>query len=180
VQFVVSRDRFTVKRRFIPKVQAKVKKGTEPGDCWVWTGAKSSDGYGRLVVLGQRFGAHRIAWVFANGPIPTGLFVCHRCDNPACVNPAHLFAGTHAENMRDMAAKGRQRGSGHGRGPRGEKHHLAKLTWASVAEIRRRHAAGESGRSLARAYGMSEFAIRKVIDGTTWKSSGESAPTPVR
>lgn len=78
-------------------------------ECWIWRGWKDVHGYGKIYVLEQKkdVGAHRVAWELAKGPIPDGLFVLHKCDNPPCMNPEHLFLGTHGDNMRDCAKKGR-------------------------------------------------------------------------
>lgn len=79
------------------------------GDCWLWSGAiYAESGYGRLSFQRKALGAHRVAWQLVNGPIPDGMLVCHRCDNPPCVRADHLFLGTQSDNIADMWAKGRR------------------------------------------------------------------------
>jgi len=84
-------------------------KRASGGGCWIWIGRLDNGGYGVMSIEGENKYAHRISYELHNGPIPPGLFVCHHCDTPACINPKHLYAGTQADNMRDMAARGRGR-----------------------------------------------------------------------
>lgn len=79
----------------------------DPDECWPWTGSKQRKGYGTVNRFKRQWVAHRFAWEMMNGPIPEGMLVCHKCDNPPCCNPAHLFLGTNKENLMDCVAKGR-------------------------------------------------------------------------
>ncbi len=162
----------TLEERFWEKVD---KCGSD--DCWLWRGSKQTRGYGMFVVGGRRRLAHRVAYQLCVGLIPTGLFVCHHCDNPSCVNPAHLFVGTQADNIHDAVAKGRMaKGSRHGshthpeRMARGERNGNVKLTEAQVREIRTAYAqGGVTQQGLAERYGIGQTAISNLLSFRTWK-----------
>jgi hypothetical protein len=132
-----------------------VAKEVMPTGCIEWQGRADQDGYATFYVSGSRrqVHAHRVAWVLSRGPIAEDLFVCHSCDNRLCVNVAHLWLGTAGDNARDAAAKGR---IGHTRGTR---HGNCKLCDDAVREIRARIAAGETRRSLAHEFEVSEVLV---------------------
>lgn len=134
------------------------------GNCWVWTGPLDRLGYGHLWFLRAMPTVHRISWFLQNGkwPEPCAL---HKCDNRACVRPDHLFEGTHADNMADMAAKGRAKPNG----IRGSRHPRAKLTEDDVREIRRMLGAGVSQPAVAKRFGVSRSAINNVANSYHWR-----------
>lgn len=138
---------------------SKVKTG-QPFQCWEWQGAQNGHGYGRIQQDGRLVAAHRVAFELVKGPVPDGLFVLHSCDNRRCCNPAHLRAGTNADNMRDMVERMRSaHGTGNGR---------TKLTPEQVEEIRT-NAGGLTGEALAKKFGVSESTISYVRNGRSWK-----------
>lgn len=148
----------------------RVEKGA---GCWLWTGPRFRDNrglltYGRLTIKGHRVYAHRIAYAITYGD-PGGKGVLHRCDNPPCVRPEHLFLGTQAENNRDMEVKGRARHLC------GEAHYAAKMTEDGVRELRRRRVAGESLGSLARAFKLSKRTVLAIVRLEAWASVTDTA-----
>lgn len=147
------------------------------GDCWEWTASKSQAGYGYFVLRGKTYKAHRLVVLDLLGKAlgPTE-FVCHRCDNPACVRPEHLYVGSVQDNVDDMIARDRHaHGARHGSrlhpgcAARGERVNTSKLAAQQVIEIRARLSRGETQRALGRAYGVSQSAISKIARGKHWR-----------
>lgn len=160
--------------------------------CLEWQRRRDSNGYGRIWSEGHEELAHRVAWKLTNGPIPDGLFVCHKCDNPPCFDPEHLFLGTQTDNVRDAAQKGRlvsgdrhparlypdfvKRGDDHParlhpeRMARGSQHGNAVLTESQVLAIRQEYQFRKmSYRALALKYGVGETTIASIIRRKYWQ-----------
>ena len=144
--------RKSVEDRFWAKIN---KNGL--GGCWIWTAGKVGTGrYGRIYINSKHYRTHRISWELHNGPIPAGIWVLHHCDNPPCVNPAHLFLGTALDNNRDAIRKGRKPPI------------PQKLTRENVIEIR--DLTGPiTLREIAARYGVSYETIGQVLRRETWK-----------
>src|SRR5580704_5089112 len=135
-------------------------------ECWEWAGSRHPRrGYGQVTNDGKTAKAHRVMWRLTYGAIPDGLHVLHRCDNPPCINPAHLFLGTNADNVADRVRKGR---SSRASVNRGEKNALAKLTWNKIAEIRVMLADGVSGKDIAEVYKISRSVVSNIKTGKRW------------
>ena|SRR3990167_1953531 len=144
----------------------------QPYGCWEWVGSRNHGGYGIFsVTVGTYHARHVLAHRFAlelltAEEVPDGVFVCHRCDNPPCVNPAHLFLGDRKANARDMVAKGREARGDNGR------HGIAKLTPVAVISIRESYASGQRLRALTRQYGVSARTLLSLVRGETWRRVG--------
>lgn len=142
-----------------PRLVSKLDKR---GDCWMWTGTRNRDGYGRIKLHGRWAFAHRVAFTIAHGPIPDGMVVMHVCDTPACCNPAHLRCGTPSENSLDRAAKGRS--------SRGESRWSAKLSADDVLSIIKLYRSGaHSQASIGRMFGVGNTSVSHIVNGRRWR-----------
>jgi HNH endonuclease len=161
------------------------------GDCWEWQGTPDKDGYGVFTYRGTSYRAHRAAWLVSFGAIPRGLFVCHSCDNPACVCPEHLMLGAPRSNAIDPKRKGRSAtGDRCGsrihrhkvregirkwiaehpeRHARGERVHSAKLTAAGVISIRRLYRGGMRQVDIAARFGIAQAHVSEIVLRKSWK-----------
>jgi hypothetical protein len=129
--------------------------------CWEWIGRKSYKGYGRMKINDKHIQAHRFSYELHKGNIPDGLCVCHHCDNPACVNPNHLFLGTNADNNRDRDLKGRK--------ALGERNGKSKLTEKDVLTIKSMLGEGISASEIARRLNASGSSVSAIKYGRSWK-----------
>lgn len=148
----------TIEERFWEKVDIRGED-----ECWEWQGSRHWQWkYGNFNLDGKYMAAHRFSWQLANNTIiPKGMLVCHKCDNPPCVNPKHLFLGTVADNNLDKKLKGRQ-------DEKGEKNGRAKLKVGDVINIRIAHKAGETFASLGRKYNLDPVSISYICKGRNW------------
>ena len=155
--------RYGNRRRYKKNTQVDFDKRVDKsGNCWIWLGKPDTYGYGRMRFNGRDEAVHRLAYHFAYGEIPDGLFICHDCDNRMCVNPTHLYLGTNQDNLADMVQRGRSN--------RGEARPNAKLKEAHVRQIRARYQDRRLSISLlAKEYGVTCSTIRSVITFRSWR-----------
>ena len=131
--------------------------------CWNWCGGTNHFGHGKYRRNGRLENAHRVSWEMHTGSIPTGMFVLHKCDNPKCVNPEHLFLGTAWDNTQDMLKKGR--------------HHIglqAKITQEIADEIRRKYQEGVHEKELSEEYGLSRTQTHRIVTNQCWISNSNT------
>ena len=140
------------------KLLSRIKK--QKG-CWIWQGGIQSKGYGSVQYLGKTWLTHRVAWILAHGPIPTGAMVLHRCDRPPCVNPKHLFSGNARINYYDSKKKGRD--------AHGEKTGMGRLTEKKVETIHKLRRKGYFAWEIALLLRVGKTTVGSVLRGTSWK-----------
>jgi hypothetical protein len=164
--------------RFAEIFWSRVERGAD-GDCWTWRGTRHWTGYGVIQRLGRQYRTHRMAWMLANHrDVPEGMLVCHTCDNRPCCNPAHLWIGTCADNLRDCAAKGRNiLQVDPTRAPVlvkpscrsiGARNGMAKLTDESVRVLRQLRAEGWRVKDIAQLAGLNKNHLGEVLSGKKW------------
>jgi hypothetical protein len=160
-QFVNSRGGVALPQEIL-KFRYRFDPTAPASECWNWTGNVGLNKYGTVYCGKYLSLAHRVSYTLFRGPITNGLYVCHKCDNPRCVNPSHFFLGTNRDNMADASSKGRM--------PVGEKSYLARLTAEQVLEIRAACAAGPKGTRtrMAERFGVNEGTIRHIVARRTW------------
>lgn len=142
---------------------SKVDKSDHPKGCWIWVGARLKAGYGYFWFQKKRQLTHRVSFIFSNGNVPQGLDVLHKCDNPSCVNPDHLFLGTQIDNSKDMVNKGRCNP------PAGERAAISKLNREQVLNIRQIwKVGGYSKRDIAATYDVHYMTIHAIITRRSW------------
>lgn len=150
----------------LPLKDRLLAKAEWDGSCLLWCGAMHPRGYGLIRKAGKWSKAYRVSYEIHHGAIPDGMVVMHSCDQPGCINPAHLSIGTQRDNVRDMISKGRDNRLS------GERHPHAKLTVEEVAEIRRRYIPRKHGcgaGALAMEFGVSKQTVQAILVGETWR-----------
>ena len=167
-RFRLGRDVLAPSKRdeWIIRFLRQVNDSPSPTGCWTWLGTRDAKGYGTMGISGRTWGAHRLSYALHNGDLPTGAYICHHCDNPPCVNPAHIYAGTPADNVRNMMSRDRHvalKGAACGK---------SKFTIDVIRAIRVDYATGlYRYADVAEKYGVSQGHISAIIRREVWKDA---------
>lgn len=165
-----------IQRPLYERFWEKVDSSHGQGACWLWLGVRTRGGYGRITVHtsdGKRqFPAAKVAWELENGPAPVGMWALHKCDNPACVNPSHIFMGTPKQNSEDMSRKRR--------GLHGERRGRGVMTESDVIQLRALRSLGVSLADLCRMFDFPKVTVHKAVTGTTWAHIPEATTAPTK
>ena len=157
VQFLITPSK--ARKAFVKRFRFRVVKTDY---CWNWVATKHARGYGKLIIKWKAQLAHRVSWMLKYGRIPGALLVCHKCDNPSCVRPGHLFLGTTQDNIADKVAKGRQ--------ARGQSNGKSVLSESEVVDIRRKYKTGNySQADLGFEYGIHQTHVGFIVRRVTWR-----------
>ncbi len=161
---VMSKER--AKEKLLSNIE--IVEGLLETPCWIWAGRRNIDGYGIIHVGNGKGATHRVSWELHNGPIPDNLCILHKCDNPPCINPDHLWIGTHRDNIEDCIAKGR-RGTCANGGQKGENNPSAKLNEEQVAQIKFLLEEGQLTQAeIGGMFGVSRDAVNNIKLGRKW------------
>ncbi len=153
---------FKVTKKLLKRFWDKIDKTSNLQGCWEWTASLRGGGYGGFGVEGRIYRAHRVSYFLHTKVNPKDLHVLHTCDNPKCVNPRHLFLGTHRDNMKDMSTKTRA--------VRGRDHYNVKLQETEVLDIRKKYKEeGKTYQELAKEYGVAHSQVGFIVTKTSWK-----------
>jgi hypothetical protein len=156
-------DMNKLKKKFCERVNKNT--GSE---CWEWVGSISSNGYGKYLFEGKFYLAHRLSYMLLISDIPKNKLVLHKCDNPKCVNPKHLYVGTQKDNMQDKVRRGRMPCMS------GENSPSSKLTWKKIEQAKKLSHEGSSLRSIGKMFNVHHWTIGLALKGKTWRSKNES------
>ena len=153
--------------RDMPAAERLAHRSERQGDCVVFTGCTNASGYGQITIANKQVAVHRVAYELAHGPIPEGLVIRHKCDNPPCIDPSHLELGTPQDNVMDKVARGRTL--------KGSRNGSSKLVEAQVAEILEGLAMGVTHKVLAQRHGVATSTIGRISTREHWKHVGVKA-----
>jgi hypothetical protein len=159
------KNKIPTDKESLKKLELKIKENVtkDKNGCLVWNGYKDKNGYGKTTIASRSVAVHRIVYAINYDDFDQSLLICHKCDNPACCKPSHLFMGTHKDNERDKIKKGRRNNLN------GSKHPFSKINEKMVNEIRSRYKSGAKLTELSDEFNLTQGHVHKIVKGISWK-----------